>query len=135
MRQAQARPAAPVTDTASSLASGSGLSWKHLTVITATHNVTGGQRAHGELSPLVHAPEAPALQSVPGTHRRPFCTTRFRQLLQQEQAWLHSNNKGGSAMLNSGSSRPSWGQMAVRPEQRPPHLPARLTATLYQQRH
>lgn len=44
-------------------------------------------------------------------HLRPFCTTRFRQLLQQEQAWLHSKIKGGSAMLNSGRSRPSWGQM------------------------
>lgn len=44
------------------------------------------------------------------THRRPFCTTRLRQFRQQAQAWLHSNSKGGSAMLNSGSSRPSWGQ-------------------------
>jgi hypothetical protein len=39
----------------------------------------------------------------------PLCTTRFLQFLQQEQAWLHSKIKGGSILLNSCSSRPSWG--------------------------
>lgn len=29
-------------------------------------------------------------------HLSPFWTTRFLQVLQQEQAWLHSNSTGGS---------------------------------------
>lgn len=42
-------------------------------------------------------------------HLMPLCTTRFLQLLQQEHAWLHSKIRGGSILLNSWSSRPSWG--------------------------
>lgn len=42
-------------------------------------------------------------------HLMPVCTTRFLQLLQQEHAWLHSKIRGGSILLNSWSSRPSWG--------------------------
>lgn len=45
-----------------------------------------------------------------GTHLMPLCTTRFLQFLQQEHAWLHSKISGGSILLNSWSSRPSWGQ-------------------------
>lgn len=45
----------------------------------------------------------------PGPHLMPLCTTRFLQFLQQEQAWLHSKISGGSILLNSWSSRPSWG--------------------------
>lgn len=40
----------------------------------------------------------------------PLCTTRFLQFLQQEHAWLHSKISGGSILLNSCSSRPSWGR-------------------------
>ena len=56
-----------------------------------------------------------------GAHLRPFCTTRLRHVLQQEQAWLHSNSRGGSAMLNSGSSRPSWAdtRSSCHPQQGP----------------
>lgn len=43
-----------------------------------------------------------------GPHLIPLCTTRFLQFLQQEQAWLHSKISGGSILLNSWSSRPSW---------------------------
>lgn len=43
-----------------------------------------------------------------GSHLSPFCTTRFLQVRQHEHAWLHSKISGGSAMLNSGRSRPSW---------------------------
>lgn len=39
----------------------------------------------------------------------PLCTTRFLQVLQQAQAWLHSKISGGSILLNSCSNRPSWG--------------------------
>ena len=45
-----------------------------------------------------------------GTHLMPLCTTRFLQFLQQEHAWLHSKISGGSILLNSWSSRPSWGR-------------------------
>lgn len=69
-----------------------------------------------------------------GTHRRPFCTTRFRQLRQQEQAWLHSKSKGGSAMLNSGSSRPSWGQTAVRAGHGAPRQPAQARTPTWPRR-
>lgn len=40
-------------------------------------------------------------------HLSPFWTTRFLQVLQQEQAWLHSNNTGGSRWQKSRGSRPS----------------------------
>lgn len=43
------------------------------------------------------------------SHLMPLCTTRFLQLRQQVQAWLHSKMRGGSILLNSCSSRPSWG--------------------------
>lgn len=43
-------------------------------------------------------------------YRSPFWTTRFLQVLQQEQAWLHSKMKGGSSEQNSGSRRLSWGR-------------------------
>lgn len=43
-----------------------------------------------------------------GPHLMPLCTTRFLQFLQQEHAWLHSKISGGSILLNSWSSRPSW---------------------------
>lgn len=45
-----------------------------------------------------------------GPHLIPLCTTRFLQFLQQEHAWLHSKISGGSILLNSWSSRPSWGR-------------------------
>lgn len=37
----------------------------------------------------------------------PFWTTRFLQVLQQEQAWLHSNSTGVSQWQKSNGSRPS----------------------------
>lgn len=51
-------PLAPFTNMLSSLVSGPGLSWKHSSVITATHKVARGQRARSQPSPLVQAPEA-----------------------------------------------------------------------------
>lgn len=47
-------------------------------------------------------------------HLSPFCTTRFLQVRQHEHAWLHSKISGGSAMLNSGRSRPSWRRDALK---------------------
>lgn len=57
----------------------------------------------------------------------PLCTTRFLQFLQQEHAWLHSKISGGSILLNSWSSRPSWGrgrEGRVVSTRCPPRLPA-----------
>lgn len=100
-----------------------------------SQNARGARRAAqqcrgsepAEQSAEAGPPAGPPAGPAPRTHRRPFCTTRFRQLLQQEQAWLHSKSKGGSAMLNSGSSRPSWGQTAVRAEQGSPRQPSRTS--------
>ena len=44
-------------------------------------------------------------------HLSPFWTTRFLQVLQQEQAWLHSNSTGGSLWQKSRGSRPSYTHM------------------------
>lgn len=63
------------------------------------------------------------------SHLRPFCTTRFRQFLQQEHAWLHSKIKGGSAMLNSGRSRPSCGQTSSKGPAEVTHSLTELTST------
>lgn len=67
--------------------------------------IVGELRATGLMGLGLVLPRAAV--SAPPAHLRPFCTTRFLQVLQHEHAWLHSKIRGGSAMLNSGRSRPS----------------------------